>query len=59
MIVPTNLLSTTPASPLGANDNTTPPSLTNMLMAAAQMHKMGRLAGTPKPAPKPKTEGED
>jgi hypothetical protein len=60
MIVPANLLQQGGSGPLGAtNDNPAPPSQANLLMAAAAMHKMGRLKGASKSAPKPKATDED
>lgn len=52
MIVPLSTLPQ-PTSPLGpsSDDNSVAPSQANLLMAAAEMHKMGRLV--PKPT-KPK-----
>lgn len=54
MIIPANLATAAP-SPL-ANDNTQQPSQTNLLMAAAEMHRMGRLK-SPKPKAKSTDEG--
>lgn len=54
MIVPASTLpSTDSPSPLGANDNAAQPSQAQLLLAAAEMHKLGRL-GHVRPAPKPK-----
>ena len=53
MIVPSQLPPSSPSGPLSSQD-TAPvggdgvPSQTNMLMALAEMHKMGRLSRDPK-----------